>query len=90
MKKLLFVLIVLLAFTACQRPRVRHDRKARTQHVRLPVDTMQKDDVEKVDKSWADEDLIVLPEEPKNGKAAKDLDEKIERMMRGEEVDLDE
>ena len=102
MKKLLVLLMVVLAFSACHRPRVRHDGRKKVQHVYVPKDTAQRDDFkEERDTSWQDEDLMVLPEEPGSKRSLRNLpptsnyreapsniDEKIERMMQGEEVDF--
>ena len=102
MKKLLVLLMVVLACSACHRPRVRHDGRKKVQHVYVPKDTSQRNDFkEERDTSWQDEDLVVLPEEPGAHTSSKNLpparnyrenpsniDEKIERMMQGEEVDF--
>lgn len=92
MKKLVFVFVVLLALCACNRFRVRHDHSKQMQQVRLPVDTARKDyvDEEKADDSWEDEELIVLPKDPEHGKAPANVDEELERMMKGEDVDFGE
>lgn len=89
MKKLVLVLMALLALCACNRMRVKHDHSKQVQSVRIPVDTAQKDYVNDVkDESWKDEDLVVLPEEPEHGKSSSssNIDEEIERMMRGEDL----
>ena len=91
MKKLLFALAVLLTFTACHRPRVRHDRSKRMPKMHVPVDTAQKNDIAVVDSLKDYEDDIVLPHETvQKQKKIKNIDKKIERMMKGEDVDFDE
>lgn len=91
MKKLLFALAVLLTFTACHRPRVRHDRSKRMPKMHVPVDTAQKNDIKVVDSIRDYEDNIVLPHESnKKQKAIKNIDKEIERMMQGEDVDFGE
>ncbi len=57
----------------------------------VPVDTAQKNDIKVVDSIRDYEDDIVLPHETvQKQKKIKNIDKKIERMMKGEDVDFDE
>jgi hypothetical protein len=84
MKKLLLVLIVLMALCACE---VRHDHSKRMPQARVALDTAQKNDVADTEAKeyFADEDLIVIPEEIKRGNAA-GVEDEIEKIMKGEDV----
>ena len=85
MKKLFFFMLFITVLFSCQ---VRHDHSKQMQQVRVPVDSAQKDDVQKSDDSWQDEGLIEIPQEERVGPPPADIDDKIERMMKGEDVDL--
>ncbi len=70
MKKLVFVLFLLVALCACQ---VRHDHSKRMQQVRVALDTTQKGDVQTVEatenaenkKGEEDDDaLLAIPDIP--------------------------
>lgn len=91
MKKLVFVFFLLLTLCACNRFRVRHDHSKQMEQVHVPVDTAQKNYVDDVkDDSWKDENLIVLPEDVDRGKPSANVDQEIERMMKGEDVGFGE
>lgn len=69
MKKIIYVLTVLaavLAFSGCNRFRMKTDHNAQMEQVRIPVDTAQKNDIQKTseDDSWMDEPLLEIPDIP--------------------------
>ena len=90
MKKIVFVLFLLLTFSACNRFRVRHDHSQKMQQVRIAVDTVHKHEVEGPDKNWDEEDLIAIPPEIGAEGTSDISSEEIERLMKGEDVDFGE
>ena len=92
MKKLVYVVGVMLAVCSCQ---VRHDHSKHMQQVRVPVDSAQKNYVDE-DRAKAaaeakdDEGIFVMPEEPKGSnltrKTSANAEDEIERMMKGEDT----
>lgn len=92
MKKLVYVVGVMLAVCSCQ---VRHDHSKHMQQVRVPVDSAQKNYVDE-DRAKAaaeakdDEGIFVMPEEPKGNnltrKTSANAEDEIERMMKGEDT----
>ena len=92
MKKLVYVVGVMLAVCSCQ---VRHDHSKHMQQVRVPVDSAQKNYVDE-DRAKAaaeakdDEGIFVMPEEPKGNnltrKTFANAEDEIERMMKGEDT----
>ena len=92
MKKLVYVIGVMLAVCSCQ---VRHDHSKHMQQVRVPVDSAQKNYVDE-DRAKAaaeakdDEGIFVMPEEPKGNnltrKTSANAEDEIERMMKGEDT----
>lgn len=92
MKKLVYVVGVLLVVCSCQ---VRHDHSKHMQQVRVPVDSAQKnyvdeDRVKAAAEAKDDEGVYVMPEEPKRGaltkKPSANVEDEIERMMKGEDT----
>ncbi len=82
---------LVLLLGGCQ---VRHDHSKQMQQMRVPVDTAQRDYVEDVQAEAAaasgmsdDEGLIVVPCEPVPDEGVANVDEQIERMLKGEEVE---
>ena len=92
MKKLVYIVGVMLAVCSCQ---VRHDHSKHMQQVRVPVDSAQKNYVDE-DRAKAaaeakdDEGIFVMPEEPKGNnltrKTSANAEDEIERMMKGEDT----
>lgn len=92
MRKLMYVVGVMLAVCSCQ---VRHDHSKHMQQVRVPVDSAQKNYVDE-DRAKAaaeakdDEGIFVMPEEPKGSnltrKTSANAEDEIERMMKGEDT----
>ena len=95
MKKLVYVVGVMLAVCSCQ---VRHDHSKHMQQVRVPVDTAQKNYVDeeraKAAATADDEGVYVIPQEPNRGdlkrKSSENVEDQIERMMKGEDMSGEE
>lgn len=88
MKKLVLLLVAFLSLCACNRMRVKHDHSKQMESVRVPVDTAQRNYVdEEKNNSWEEDELIVIPDEPGNGKSSGNAGDEIERLMRGEAVE---
>lgn len=92
MKKLVYVVGVMLAVCSCQ---VRHDHSKHMQQVRVPVDSAQKNYVDEdrakaAEEAKDDEGIFVMPEEPKGNnltrKTSANAEDEIERMMKGEDT----
>ena len=91
MKKLVLFSFLVLAFCACNRMRVQHDHSKKMESARLPVDSAQKNYVDDVkDENWKDEDIVVIPDESGSYEHTENVDDVIERIMRGESVDEEE
>ncbi|MBO6187666.1 MAG: hypothetical protein IJV38_02275 [Prevotella sp.] len=88
MRKAIFVFAVVMTLCACGRMRVKHDHSRQMLQMRMPEDTVHVEPVvEEEDTAiWDDEPMTVLPQEPEHGKAPANVDEEMERMMRGEDV----
>lgn len=87
MKKLVLLFALVLMLAGCNRWRVKHDHSKQMQSVHVPVDSAQKDYVDELEKEdWENENVIVLPEESDRGSVKGNVDDVIERMMKGEDV----
>lgn len=77
----------LLCSCGCHRPRVKHDHRTKVMHVRVAEDSLQKDDIEGMDESWKDEELIAIPDAPADAKAEAhpEVDKEIENILMGKE-----
>lgn len=68
MKKSIYVIMVLmlLAFVACNRMRPRAYHHEQMEQVRIPVDTAQKNDIKETteNEDWEDEPVLEIPDIP--------------------------
>ncbi len=89
MKKVFLLCMMALALMAsCHRPHVKHNHGVQMPRARVAKDSAQHNDIPKgTDNSWAEEDLIVIPDMPEDAEpqAHPESVDEMERMLSGAE-----